>query len=218
MSTIPFSTVPERSISPYIRWRKNLLILAIVILFMAVLAFSAYNIWYNNTYSATISLVYAPASAAVTIDGKTTVSNKIQVKPGPHTVIIKKDGFAPNTSNITASKGQTTTVAVALRPSSAATANWYTNNPADQKINEAVGATNSAAASNQLQTSFPVASVLPLTGPTYEIDYGASPDKSGQFAMFITYYSNTGKQDALNALTSLGYNPSNYEIIYKSGL
>lgn len=55
---------------------------------------------------------------------------------------------------------------------------------------------------------------LPLSGPTYNITFTASKVTPGNNALLISFYSAAGKQDALNALTSLGYNPDDYEIMY----
>jgi hypothetical protein len=212
-----YNITPTKTRVPYIKWRRNLIIFAGIIVFVGVLAVAGYNIWYNSVYSATISLTYAPTSATATINDKPIQSGQTKVKPGTYEVVIKKDGFATNSSTVNASKGQTSTITVSLLSNDASTADWYANNPGDQTINEAVGAANAETSESQLEATFPVSKILPLTGPTYAADYGSSPDKTGQFAIFITYYTDTGKQDALDAIRSLGYNTSDYEIIYTDG-
>jgi len=212
-----YSITPGKRTSPYLKGRRNLIILGIIVVFGALCAIVGYSFWHSTTYSATVSLTYTPVSATATLDGSPIQSGNTKVKPGTHTITIKKDGFATQSSSIVATKDQTNTVNVVLVSNSPSTADWYLNNPADQTINEAIGADTAAAAADQLQATFPVSSILPLTGPSYSVDYGASPDKNGQFAIFITYYTVAGKQDALNAIQSLGYNPSDYEVIYTDG-
>lgn len=62
-----------------------------------------------------------------------------------------------------------------------------------------------------------IAKILPLSGPTYNVTFTDSPDKSS-YILVITYYTDTGKQDALSAIQSLNYNPSDYEITYINGI
>lgn len=55
---------------------------------------------------------------------------------------------------------------------------------------------------------------LPLTSITYRITYGNSPTNKSTYALFVDMYESTGKQDALSAIQSFGYNPADFEIIY----
>ncbi|MDB5167002.1 MAG: hypothetical protein JWN26_147 [Candidatus Saccharibacteria bacterium] len=213
-----YNTEPIKVVSKYNKRRIWLIAFAFFVVFVGVLLISGYYIWYNNTYNATISLSYAPVSAAATMDGKPINAGDTKVEPGSYTIVVKKSGFTDNTSTVVAKKDQSTPVIIALTPNSPSTASWYSNNPQDQKINEAIGAKNAASSAVELQDTFPVANVLPLTGPSYQADYGTSPTKKGQFAIFVTYYTTTGQQDARDALVSLGYNPSDYEIIYINGM
>jgi len=65
------------------------------------------------------------------------------------------------------------------------------------------------------QTSFfELLKSLPLAGESYRITYTASPTKIGNYALEVTYYEVIGQKDALGALRSLGFDPSNYEIVY----
>ena len=74
-----------------------------------------------------------------------------------------------------------------------------------------------ANSEKQFQTTFNIVDMLPTAGNDYEITYGESPDKPGQYAVFINDYGTpNGKQHALDAITSAGYNPDDYEIIYQS--
>jgi len=89
--------------------------------------------------------------------------------------------------------------------------------PSDQAIYPVSGSCkdgSNGGLSAAQQAFLPIVKDLPLDGQTFSINYGNSPDKTDAYALFVTYYTNTGQQDALNALQTLGYNPSNYEIIY----
>jgi len=212
-----YNTGPLKGTSRYDKRRVALVVTIIGAVFVGTLIFSAYTLWHNSVYSATISLSYAPTIASATMDGKPINAGDIKVEPGSHTIIVKKSGFADSSNAITAIKGQVTKLVVALSPSDSSTTDWYANHPEDQTINEAAGAQAADNSATKLQDTFPIASILPLTGPSYRADYGLSTTKSGRYAVFVTYYTDTGQQDARDAITSLGYNPSDYEIVYING-
>ena len=65
-----------------------------------------------------------------------------------------------------------------------------------------------------IDTVFEIGKDLPITGQNYIIDYEST--ETG-FTLVITFYTETGKQEALDALTSLGYNPAEYTITYQAG-
>lgn len=60
-----------------------------------------------------------------------------------------------------------------------------------------------------------IVQILPLSGPSYNVTYSISTNSS---YLVVTYYTDTGKQDALDAIKSLGYNPDNYAINYINGM
>jgi len=68
-----------------------------------------------------------------------------------------------------------------------------------------------------IDSVFELGKELPLTGQNYVIDYTSSTESTSGFIIVITYYTDTGKQEALDALTSLGYNPAEYTITYQAG-
>jgi len=72
---------------------------------------------------------------------------------------------------------------------------------------------NSGGRSGEQQKQASIASILPLDGPTYRVVLQTSTTKEDSYALFITYYGDAGKQDALEAIRSLGFEPNDYEII-----
>lgn len=57
-----------------------------------------------------------------------------------------------------------------------------------------------------------VVKVLPLSGSSYYITYTRTD--TGADALSVTAYTATGRQDALKALTSLGFSPANFTFVY----
>jgi hypothetical protein len=62
-----------------------------------------------------------------------------------------------------------------------------------------------------------IAKILPLYGPTYDVTSRVTSD-GDNYILTITYYSEKGKQDAIDAIKILGYNPDLYELIFIDGL
>lgn len=58
-----------------------------------------------------------------------------------------------------------------------------------------------------------ITNFLPLSGFSYRINTKQSNNNIG-LKLIITYYSTTGKNDALNAIIYKGFDPANYEIEY----
>lgn len=66
-----------------------------------------------------------------------------------------------------------------------------------------------------IDDGFPIGKDLPIKGPEYVIDYIHTEGTDNSYTIVITYYAESGKQQALDALISLGYDPSNYTIVYQ---
>jgi len=66
-----------------------------------------------------------------------------------------------------------------------------------------------------IDSVFELGKDLPLTGQNYTIDYTYSTESENEFIVVVTYYTESGKQEALDALVSLGYNPAEYTITYQ---
>ena len=75
-----------------------------------------------ESHLSTIDLLYTPASATATIDGKEYTSGKIQLPPGTHET----------------HSSQTTPAHFALEPNESFTTNWYENNYNDALIAQGI--------------------------------------------------------------------------------
>jgi hypothetical protein len=66
----------------------------------------------------------------------------------------------------------------------------------------------------------PLISKLPLdVSPAFIIDYGASvkyPDDPTKIAIYIFSANPSNKHDAISSIYFLGYDPSDYEIVFKN--
>ncbi len=62
-----------------------------------------------------------------------------------------------------------------------------------------------------------ISKILPLTGPTYSAVLGDTSDPTKPVPIIVTYYGNTGQQDAIDAIRSLGYDPDDYAFSFING-
>ena len=203
--------------------RLKFIILAIIIFVVGIASYATMHIVRSNTYSAHVSLSVAPLSSIVTVNGNVVKGTLLAVKPGKVTVVVSKSGFATQSQTVTTSKGKTSDITVALISNSPSTANWYLNHPADQQELEVITGKNYNAAVQQSIQRLPLVASLPFIDLYYRVDYGQSvahPNDPNAVAIYITYYSQDGKQQALDWLKFKGYDPATLEIIYtdKTGI
>jgi len=116
------------------------------------------------------------------------------------------------------SKGSDDYVGLVLGSNSPSTVNWYQTHPGDQQLSQVIGGKNFDLAAKRQSQKNPLIKSLPFVDQLYRVDYGQSqkhtsdPDAVG---IYITYYSQAGKQQALDWIKFKGFDPSKLEIIYK---
>jgi hypothetical protein len=178
---------------------------------------------YKAGFSAKLNIVVTPKDSVATVNGKKITPSILRVKPGSYTIKVTRTGFTDYSATVTATKGVTKFVGVALIPNSPQTANWYTNNPADQLKNQQISSQNFDIQSEALTKSNPLIQNLPFIDErsNYRIDYGFSklhPDDTNAVAIYITTNAGdqTAKDGALGWLHFMGYDPAKLEIIYST--
>lgn len=72
----------------------------------------------TQTRETVLEIRTVPSGAAVTVDGKQVGVSDLRhrVSPGPHTVLVQRTGYEPETRTVTLADGQTSKLAVELRP------------------------------------------------------------------------------------------------------
>lgn len=201
------------------RW---LIIAAPVVIIFILIGFATHD---HIVLTATVELSFTPSSATATLNGKTYKNGEHKIKPGKYDVKIQKDGFASYSGSFTVKANENQYVGVALKSNSAKTADYYDNNMDDAMRREGINDRRANAEAVDQLKKYPIIKILPLivseyTGNyseyiEYRIDYGNSPTKAGSLAIFITDKTGGNEQRAKDLLRSKGYNPDDYEIIYK---
>lgn len=161
-----------------------------------------------------------PDDPTVTIDGQKATSNgKTAVKPGQHTVVAKRSGFNDSTQQVAVNTGETKTVRLLMDANGAVGYQWLRDHPdAAVEWEGKVGRQFDQNSKNTTDKN-PLIAYLPEIHPTWRVDYGKSaahPNDPTAVAIIITYGgSDIDKQNALDWITSQGFNPADYEIIFQ---
>jgi len=197
-------------------WRRFAPIIITVIL--VIIAGVGLLLLHNSrSFSGSITVQVTPASATLTMNDKVVTAGKIGVNPGSYTFKATLKGFDSSSKTITVKRGDSLYVGLALLPNSPSTADWYQKHPTDQQLYEIItGKYFDITSSEQTQT-LPLIQDLPFIDQFYRIDYGqskANPTDQSAVALYITYYSQAGKQQALDWIKFKGYDPTSLEIIY----
>ena len=171
-----------------------------------------------NNNASFISLSVAPSSSSAKLDNKGVKSGKINVKPGKHTIIVSKKGFSTQINTVDLKTKETKYVGIALLPNSPETKNWYKEHPDDQLLLESISSNSFDQYTKNAVEKNPLIKDLPLIDRFYRVDYGQSlqhPDDPSAMGIYIKYYSQDGKQQALDWIKFKGYDPSQLEIIFQ---
>lgn len=199
---------------PYI---KSLIILATLIIVCVISIIVTIYI----TSHKKISILVAPVSATITINGKNYTNGTYNLPTGEVTATIQKDGFI--TKKITINTSETTNIHTYLLQSDG-TYTWYLEHPEDATILTTIGGEEAKLLSNDYQNKYPIMQNLPIIFAEYDkeynyteyrIDGGSFPDCPIDFCIKITDTTGGNYQPAINKLKSLDQDIEKYHILYE---
>lgn len=194
--------------------RRKILLVIISTISIALVVTAV--IW-TRLYSSKITIQISPADSVVTINGKRRAQGTINVRPGTYSVVGSRQGFESQSKSVSVVKAEIKYVGLLLVSNSPATANWYIDHPSDAKILEGISSNNYDLFSTEQTKKYPLIKSLPFIDQLYRVDYGrsqASPNNLTAVGFYVKYYSELGKQQALEWLKFKGYEPESLEIIY----
>lgn len=163
----------------------------------------------------------APNGALITVDGKKISKTTLFIAPGKHSLVARLDGFAGNEQTFTTETGKTTNLIVLLDPNTPAGEKYLRENPREQFNREALGGKLSAQLSTATTAKNPILASLPFIDRLFRVDYGASvknPKDPLAVALFVTFYSEQGKQEALEWLQFKGVDTTTAEVLFINAL
>lgn len=189
----------------------------LIILLILAGATGAAIVMRQQNLSATLEIEVAPTDSTITLDGKRVREGVAKIKPGEHTLVFSRDGFETQTKVLQVSDGKQEYIGVILQSNSPRTANWYESNPKDAKKAEGIASRAFDARSQAKTQSMPILKELPWIDRLYRVDYGGSqadPADPAKIALYITYYSDEGRAQALEWLKFKGHTPENTEMVF----
>jgi hypothetical protein len=197
--------------------RKQLTILAAMVVLTLIIGFTVTSLFKKP---ANISIVVAPSTAVLTIDGKPAKSGNSHVPPGAHTLKARFDGFSTVTQKFTAVDGKVLSLNALLNPNSTVGYDYLNQHPEEQHNREALGGKLFAQGTEKAAKKTPIIVSLPYYDRFFRVDYGPStknPSDTTATTLYVTYYTDEGRQEADDWLTLEGVNTATAEIIYTDG-
>ncbi len=150
--------------------KPNYLALSAMLAGIPILIFIIFGI--KNLFSGsttTIKLLFTPASAIATIDGKEYASGNIVLAPGVHEITVKKYGFQEQTKTLETKAGQTTSAYFILMPTEDFTMDWYKFHENDGRLSEGITSYAAEEENEKILKNFPVVKKLPVKNDNFNI-------------------------------------------------
>lgn len=176
---------------------------------------------YSLVPKAYITFTTAPGQVSVSIDhgSKKTITNgdKVKVSPGKHTIVVSRDEFDPYEKEITLKNGQTEEFLVALSPLTDAARALLKDTASQAIIQRFYGKTFSKQTSD-ITKNYPLVAALPIQARLYTVYACPSqkyPADASKIAICVDLYHDSLEPYVLKDIQSRGYNPADYEIIWR---
>lgn len=205
--------------------QTKIIFIGSIILFTALLIFIIAEFVFHLIYSATLTTAIAPSTATLTIDGKTyPINQDLKLKPSDTTAFISAEGFKSQEIPLSLIKNETTTLYTYLIPEND-DLSWYYNNPTENKLLLEIGGLQASTDGKNFLNKYPITQILPIAisenipnsdqTRSFLINYGDSSTCKSNFCLLITDFTGGNQETALNLIREKGYNPDDYEVIYK---
>lgn len=162
-----------------------------------------------------VTITTVPYDATVAINDQKTRGGTKWLVPGTYTISSSKDGFVTRKKQVvvTTDKKQNV-VSLALSPQSEAAKAWAIAHANDYSNNEPYGAMEAQANGEYFAKTHPIITSLPYEDPYYKINYEQGSDNS--VILTIATASPRYRYFAVKKIRDLGYNPTDYKIIFKN--
>lgn len=172
-----------------------------------------------------ITMSVAPSKVTLVIDkgnSHTITTGKVSfVIAGTHTYTFSREGFATQTITLNSGNNESKEILLALTPQTNAARNILENDTdASHAVQEKVASIREAEQADAIAKNYPIIAILPYSSHSFEITTCASakyPNDPSKIALCV-YANDPSTIGALveDTIREKGYNPSSYEIIYKS--
>ena len=205
--------------------KEHSLIILIVVVSVILVGFLLF-ISIKNMFSAKLEILVVPTDAKIMIDGQRYENKKTYESLMVKTihVDISMEGFDSKSFDLELKKDETTKIYTYLTGNDA----WYVEHKDDEDVSiflELINEANGEEEVKNMHEKYPILSVLPIVYEkylnnytqyiSYRIDVGEFEGCSSDFCLMITDISGGNRERALQAIRDKGFNPDDYEILYR---
>ncbi|MEX2006671.1 MAG: hypothetical protein WD877_00620 [Candidatus Saccharimonadales bacterium] len=166
-----------------------------------------------------VGLTVSPSEATIVIDGNMNVKEgRIYLSPGSHELVASMEGFSTKVIKFNVQGSKFSDVLVLLVPDSTEGVNWLIDHPQEAIRREGLGGGKFVADISEKERQLPLIKDLPFIDRVFRIDYGPSlknPEDSNAIAIYVKYYTEAGKNEAVEWIKFRGYDPSKLELVYR---
>ncbi len=200
--------------------KRKIVIILIVVFTLLILITSVFIfLKIKEQNGIKVSINVAPIDSNIIIDDKKNGINGINyLSAGKHKVIFKRSGFSNQEQNITVGANNNKTILMTLVPNNSEGTNYYNSHKDDFMEIESLGSQQFLETGKIISQNYPLVNELPIDANIFRIDYGASkkyPNEPTKTAIYISSSNPTDKFAAIKNIYEMGYDPSDYEIIFK---
>lgn len=163
-----------------------------------------------------ISTALTPKDGTLKLDGKQIdTTGQTWVSEGKHTLEASRTAFTTKTEEFEIKKGETKSFTLYLLPEGGAGQAWVKEHPDEAGVIDGLIGKEYNDQANKVFAENPILQVLPIIDRTFRVSQGES-QKGGPFALYIQAADQAGRDDALMAIKAYGFEPSQFEIIYRT--
>lgn len=205
----------------FVRFIKENQVPALILTSLVFIAFVLVITALSLTPTARIEVLVAPASATVTINGKTYKNGTYDLPKGNLTVKIEKNGF---TTKEYAFNSESSSKLYDYLTAEDGSLNWYLEHQDDALILTAVGDYVAEILSARSSANYPILEKLPIIVSEYDaedkfmefrIDGGEFEGCEREFCLKVTDSTGGNLELARQKIREVGFNPSDFQILYE---
>lgn len=161
-----------------------------------------------------VYVAIVPDDASVQFDGVARNNGTQWIKPGTYNVVVQKSGFETvKRTIIVDDKKSQNVVAISLLPNTADAKKWADDHEGDYRKNEAYGAIEASTNGDYFTERNPITTKLPYVDPYFTLGYISHDNQT--ISLTVETPSPRYRYFAIEKLRQMGYDPTDFTIIFK---
>lgn len=196
--------------------RKKIIIITSVIVLLLIAVIYVVNV---KPVKTGFNIVVVPSDSKVLMDGKPVGSGNVVAKPGKHSIEVSHKDFSTTKTEGLSIDNQIVTIPIGLNPNTDAGIKWKSDHNSEYLALDGLVSEQFNNESGVMAKTYPIVADLPKDiSPIFRIDYGVSkryPNDPTKIALYVSSDNPADKVAALKYIYVMGYDPSDYEIIFE---